>query len=193
MDTVPFRHTFTVTFTHARKKRPARIQVGWLALRLPDTHQRLWALVAYEPALDRALVLLTNVPLLTSAGVRQNYDDWRLRARIEHGYRFEQEQGLNVEDKRSQSLQDMQRLFFLVLAAAQFVFYLIDTWPPRAVVGVRYLGGKLGLTNDLDGPYLVLRGLSAIIQTLVSLTFLAFSPFPHQDFTYGKSHKLLIH
>jgi hypothetical protein len=185
VDTVPFSHTFAVTFTHARKKRRTTIQIGWLSLRLPDTHQRLWAIVAYEPALDRTLVLLTNVPLLHINDVRQVYDDWRLRARIEHGYRFDQEQGLDVEDMRVQSLERMQRLFILVLAAAQFVFYLIDTWPSRAVLWVRYLGGKLGLANDLDGPYLVLRGLSAIIQTMVTLSFLSICPFPHQDFTYG--------
>jgi hypothetical protein len=140
---------------------------------------------AYGPALDRPLILLTNVPLLTIADVRQVYHDWRLHCRIEHGYRFDQEQGLDVEDMRVQSLQAMQRLFILVLVAAQFVFYLIDTWPPDAVLWVRYLGGKLGLVNDLDGPYLVLRGLSAIIQTLVTLTFLSICPFPHQDFTCG--------
>jgi hypothetical protein len=185
VETVPFSHTFKVTFTHARKDRRATIYIGWLALRLPDTHQRLWAIVAYEPAIDRTLVLLTNVPLSTIDDVRQVYDDWRLRARIEHGYRFDQEQGLDVEDMRVQSLEAMQRLFILVLVAAQFVFYLIDTWPPRAVLWMRYLGGKLGLANDLDGPYLVLRGLKALIQTLVTLTFLAISPFPHQDFTCG--------
>jgi hypothetical protein len=185
VDTIYFSHTFTVIFTHARKKRRATLQIGWLALRLPDTHQRLWALVAYEPALDRTLVLLTNVPLITIADVRQVYNDWRLRSRIEHGYRFDQEQGLDVEDMRVQSLEAMQRLFILVLAAAQFVFYLIDTWPPQAVLWVRYLGGKLGLANDLDGPYLVLRGLSAIIQTAVTLSFLSICPFPLQEFTCG--------
>ncbi|MCQ3980291.1 MAG: hypothetical protein DPW09_43320 [Anaerolineae bacterium] len=185
VETLPFSHTFKVTFTHARQDRQATIYIGWLALRLPDTHQRLWAIVAYEPAIERTLVLLTNVPLVTIAQVRQVYDDWRLRARIEHGYRFDQEQGLDVEDMRLQSLEAMQRLFILVLLAAQFVFYLIDTWPPRAVLWVRYLGGKLALANDLDGPYLVLRGLKALIQTLVTLTFLLVSPFPHQDFTCG--------
>jgi len=184
-DTIPFSHTLRVTFTHARKERRATLHVGWLALRLPDTHQRLWALVAYEPALERTLVLLTNVPLTTIKEARQVYDDWRLRGRIEHGYRFDQEQGLDVEDMRVQSLAAMQRMFILVLAAAQFVFYLIDTWPPSAVLWVRALGGKLGLANDLDGPYLVLRGLSALIQTVVTLTFLSIRPFPHQDFTCG--------
>lgn len=181
VETLPFSHIFKVTFTHARKDRWATIHIGWLALRLPDTHQRLWAIVAYEPALDRTLVLLTNVPLHSINEVRQVYDDWRLRARIEHGYRFDQEQGLDVEDMRVQSLEAMRRLFILVLVAAQFVFYLIDTSPPRAVLWVR----QLGLANDLDGPYLVLRGLKVLIQTLVTLTFLAISPFPHQDFTCG--------
>jgi len=183
--TVPFTHTWRVTFTHARRERRVKVQVGWLTLRLPDTHQRLWAVVVYDPALERTLVLLTNVPLRTSDDVRAVYEDWRLRTRIEHGYRFDQEQGLDVEDMRVQSLDAMQRLFVLVLAAAQFVFFLIDTWPPRAVLWLRELGGKLGLGNDLDGPYVVLRGLSALLHTLVTLSFLSISPFPHLAFTYG--------
>lgn len=180
-----FSHTFHVTFTHARKKRLAKINIGWYALRLPGTKQRLWAVIAYDPAKDRTLVLLTNVPLLSIADVRSVYNDWRLRSRIEHGYRFDQEQGLDVEDIRVQTLERMKRLFFLVLASAQFVFYLIDTWPKPAVQWIRYLGGKLGLANDLDGPYLVLRGLSAICQAVATLSFLAISPFPRLEFTYG--------
>ena len=185
VDVTPFSHTFQVSFTHARKKRGAKIKIGWYALRLPQTQQHLWAIIAYEPAKDRSLILLTNVPLHSIDDVRSVYDDWRLRPRIEHGYRFDQEQGLDVEDIRVQTLERMKRLFLLVLATAQFVFYLIDTWPPSAVQWLRYLGGKLGLANDLDGPYLVLRGLRALCQTLATLTFLAISPFPPQDFSYG--------
>lgn len=183
---VLFTHTFHVTFTHARKTRWATIKIGWFRLRLPTTHQLLWALVAYDVALERTLVLLTNVPLDSVKEARSVYNDWRLRSPIEHGYRFDQEQGLDVEDMRVQTLERMKRLFFLVLAAAQFVFYLIDTWPPAAVRWIRELGGKLGLANDLDGPYLVLRGLSAIFQTVATITFLAICPFPRQVvFTYG--------
>ncbi|MCB0154689.1 MAG: hypothetical protein KDF65_07820 [Anaerolineae bacterium] len=186
VEVVPFSHTFQVTFSHARKTRLASLKVGWFRLRLPTTHQPLWVLVAYEAAIDRTLVLLTNVPLPSIVAVRSVYNDWRLRSRIEHGYRFDQEQGLDVEDMRVQTLERMKRLFFLVLAAAQFVFYLIDTWPPRAVRWIRQLGGKLGLANDLDGPYLVLRGLSAIFQTVATLTFLVTCPFPRREFsTYG--------
>jgi hypothetical protein len=177
VDGVLVSHTFRVTFTHARQSRRATLNVGWLPIRLPKTGQPLWLLVAYEAALDCTLVLLTNVPLTSGDVARSVYDDWRLRSRIEHGYRFDQEQGLDVED--------MRLLFLLVLAAAQFVFYLIDTWPPRAVDWIRELGGKLGLANDLDGPYLVLRGLRAVFQTITTLSLLFISPFPHQDFTCG--------
>jgi hypothetical protein len=185
VDTLPFSHLFRVSFTHARKVRRAKIKIGWCRLRLPETHQELWLLVAYEAALDRTLVLLTNVALTSIEVVRSVYQDWRLRTRIEHGYRFDQEQGLDVEDMRVQTLEHIQRLFVLVLAAVQFVFFLIDQWPAPAVLWIRQLGGKLNLTQDLDGPYLVLRGLSALIQAVATLSFLALCPFPRPSFTYG--------
>src|SRR5439155_21571265 len=137
---------------------------GWLELRLPHTAQRLWALVIHDPADEDDLVLLTNVPLTTDRVVRQVYGDWRQRGQIEHGYRFDQEQGLDVEDLRVTTLERMRRLFVLVLVAAQFVFYLMDSWPATAVQWLRRLGGKLGLSTDRDGPYIVLRGLSAVWQ-----------------------------
>lgn len=185
VETTLFTHNFRVTFTHARQVRLAALDIGWFRFRLPGTAQDLWAIVAYEAAKDRTLVLLTNVPLTTITAVRTVYNDWRQRGRIEHGYRFDQEQGLDVEDMRVQTLARMQRLFILVLAAAQFVFFLIDAWPPSAVHWLRLLGGKLGLANDLDGPYLVLRGLSALFQTLGTLSFLTLTPFPRHNHTYG--------
>lgn len=159
--------------------------IGWFRIRLPGKEQNLGVIVAYDPQKDRTLTLITNVPLPSIAKVRAVYDDWRLRPRIEHGYRFDQEQGLDVEDMRVQTLERMKRLFILVLAAAQFVFYLIDSWPDQAVQWIRFLGGKLGLGNDLDGPYLVLRGLVAIFQTAVTLSFLTLHPFPRPVKTYG--------
>lgn len=182
---VPFSHQFDVRFTHARKVRVTKMQIGWFRIRLPGKEQNLWVIVAYDPCKDRTLTLMTNVPLLSIDDVHAVYNDWRLRPRIEHGYRFDQEQGLDVEDMRVQTLERMKRLFILVLAAAQFVFYLIDSWPPSAVQWIRTLGGKLGLDNDLDGPYLVLRGLAALFQTAVTLSFLALRPFPRPIKTYG--------
>lgn len=181
----PMTHTGLVPFSHARKTRMASIQFGAFRIRLPATHQQLWVLVAYEERLDRTLVLLTNLPLHSMQEGRKVYADWRLRARIEHGYRFAQEQGLDVEDMRVQTLERMQRLFLLVLAAVQFVFYLIATWPTPAIQWLRSLGGKLHLNNDLDGPYLVLRGLSSLLKTIATLSHLTVHPFPHHLFTYG--------
>ena len=100
VDTTLFTHNFRVSFTHARTVRLADLAIGWFRFRLPDTVQDLWAIVAYEAAKDRTLVLITNLSLSTITDVRSVYDDWRQRGRIEHGYRFDQEQGLDVEEMR---------------------------------------------------------------------------------------------
>ena len=128
------------------------------------------------------MVLITNVPLTGLQQVKAVYSDWRLRGRVEHGYRFDQEQGLDVEDLRVRTLERMRRLFALVLLAAIFVFYLMKSWPRQAVYWLRMLGGKLGLSTDRDGPYILLRGISAVYQTVATLTFLAKHPFPHEAF-----------
>jgi len=147
--TVPFTHTFSVTFTHARKKRRTEVKVGWLTLRLPDTHQRLWAVVIYDPSLDRTLVLLTNVPLFIIADVRQVYDDWRLRPRVEHGYRA--------------LIQTLVTLFFLSISPFphQDFTYGCWTWESGRIVlllrppGVcrLYAADKLGDGAEGDFPF----------------------------------------
>lgn len=189
VDCVLWRGTFQAAFQHAGRTHLAKIRMGWFAIRLPDTHQKLWVLVAENELEGRTLVLLTNVPIHTHATAQTLYGDWRLRGRIEHGYRFDQEQGLDVEDLRVHTLERMRRIFVLVLLAAQFVFHLNQHWPPQAVLWLRKLGGKFGLSTDRDGPYILLRGLSAVWQAVASLSWAAIQPFPHQLFqgmlTYG--------
>jgi hypothetical protein len=142
-------------------------------------------LVAHDFEDGHDLILLTNVPLETADEIQAVYSDWRLRGRIEHGYRFDQEEGPDVEDMRVKSLERMRRLFVLVLLAAQFVFYIGPTCARAAVLQLRQLGGKLGLKSDLDGPYVLLRGISAVWQTVSTLTFLANHPFPRSVSTCG--------
>ena len=72
--------------------------------------------------------------------------------------------------------------FALVLAAAQFVFFIARRWPPQAVLWLRKLGGKFGLKSDRDGPYILLRGLSAIWQSAAALSLLSILTFPHHLF-----------
>lgn len=182
---VPLQFTDTVVFTHARKIHKVKLGFGTLQVRLRDTQQVLWVLVAHDLKRERDLILLTNIPLTSPRLMRQVYRDWRLRSRIEHGYRFDQEQGLDVEDMRVTTLERMRRLFILVLLAAQFVAYVHRTWSAQATDWLRRLGGALGLPQDRNGLYLLLRGVAAVWLTAATLTFALHHPFPMQCSTYG--------
>jgi len=185
-ETVLYQATFEVLFKHAGRTRLDQVQLGWFQIRLPNNpEQILWVLVADDPAMDRQLVLITNIPLDTLAIVQQVYNDWRLRSRIEHGYRFDQEQGLDVEDMRVHSLDRMRRLFAFVLLSAQIIFVIADHWPPKAVLWLRQLGGKLGISSDRDGPYWLLHGISAVIVAAMTLSFAFLHPFPFGEISYG--------
>jgi hypothetical protein len=182
---VPLPLKFRVSFTHARKVRHVDIELGWLMIRLLDTHQVLWALVAHDPDYDRDLILLTNIPVRTAAEAQIVYTEWRFRPQIEHTYRFEQEEGLDVEDMRVQTLERMRRVFVLVLLSALFVYHVTHTWPQHMVLWLRRLGGKLGRSSDRDGPYVLLSGISAVFVTATTLAFVAQHPFPRAGGTYG--------
>ena len=183
VDCVLWQVTYQVAFQHARRTHLTDLKLGYFRIRLPDTHQILWVLVTEDDLHPHPLTLLTNIPLRGVSIAQQVYADWRLRGRIEHGYRFDQEQGLDVEDLRVRTLERMRRIFALVLVAAQFVFFIAKRWPPRAVLWLRILGGKLCLKSDRDGPYILLRGLSAVWQCTTTLSLLSILPFPHHLFS----------
>jgi len=185
VEVVPYQVTFQVLFTHAGQTHLDTVQFGWFKIRIPGTSSPLWILVADDITLNRQLVLITNIPLTSVQIVQSMYNDWRLRTRIEHGYRFDQEQGLDVEDMRLHTVDRMRRLFALVLLAAQIVFVIADQWPPKAVLWLRLLGGKLGLSGDRDGPYWLLQGIAAVITTAMTLSFVFLHPFPFGENTYG--------
>lgn len=182
---VPWTLQLAVTFQHARQQRRTTVDLGWLALRLPETQQRLWALVAYDREAHRQLILLTNVPIATAQDAEQVYQQWRRRPRIEHTYRFAQEQGLDLEDMRVQTLERMRRVFVLVLLAALFVYHIEHTWPRQALLWLRQLGGKLGRPSDADGPYILLAGIAATLITAATLRYASLHPFPRTQGTYG--------
>jgi len=183
--TVWFPLTLRVAFTHARKVRVVEMGLGWLKIRLPETHQQLWVLVAHDPDLDRDLVLITNVPIHTPDDAQMVYTEWRYRPHIEHTYRFDQEDGLDVEDMRVQTLERMRRIFVLVLLAALFVYHIAHAWPRHMILWLRRLGGKLGLSSDRDGPYILLAGIRAVLVTVATLKFAAQHPFPRVGETCG--------
>ena len=153
--------------------------------RLPETQQVLWVLAAHCPDFKCDLILLTNVPVRTSRDARMIYTGWRYRPQIEHTYRFDQEDGLDVEDVRVQTLERMRRVFVLTLLAALFVYHIAHAWPQRMVLWLRRLGGKLGLSSDRDGPYVLLAGICAVLVTAVILAFSTQHPFPRAGETCG--------
>ncbi len=185
VESVPYQATFQVLFKHAGETRFDTVHFGWFMVRIPNTQKSLWILVADDETLNRQLVLITNIPLSNVAAVQQVYNDRRLRSRIEHGYRFDQEQGLDVEDMRVQTVERMRRLFAIVLMAAQIVFVISEQWPPKTVLWLRQLGGKLGIPTDRDGPYWLLQGISAVIVTCMTFSFVWLHPFPFREFTCG--------
>ena len=146
-------------------------------VRIPDTTQLLWVLVADGVTFNRQLVLITNISLESLDIVPRVYNDWRLRTRIEHGYRFDHEQELDVEDMRARTIERMRRLFAFVLLAAQIVFVIGEHWPPTAVLWLRQLGGKLGFSGDQDGSYWLLQGIAAVIVSAMTLSFVFWHPF----------------
>jgi hypothetical protein len=182
---LPLPLEIRVAFTHARKVRVVEMALGWLKIRLPETQQVLWVLVAHDPDLDRDLVLITNVPIHSAHDAQTVYTEWRYRPQIEHTYRFDQEEGLDVEDVRVQTLERMRRIFVLVLLAALLVYHIARGWPQHMVLWLRQLGGKLGLSSDRDGPYVLLAGIRAVLVTVATLAFATQHPFPREGATCG--------
>lgn len=170
--------TLQTTFTHARKQRQVMVQLGRFKVRIASLPQPMWALVVRRSEEEPELVLLTTLSLTNATQARLVLEQWRMRPAIEHTYRFDQEQGLDVEDMRVRSLEAMRRLFVLVLLTALFVAHLAATWPQPAVMWLRSLGGKLGLPTDLDGLYLLLAGISFVFTTAATLSFALAHPFP---------------
>jgi hypothetical protein len=165
--------------------RVTDVALGWLQIRIPPTQQMLWLLVAHDPDYDRELVLLTNIPIHTAADAKVVCSEWRHRPQIEHTYRFDQEDGLDMEDMRVQTLERMQRIFVMALLAILFVYHIAHAWPQRMVLWLRHLGGKLGLSQDLDGPYVLLAGIGAVFLTATTLAFATLHPFPKPEGTCG--------
>jgi hypothetical protein len=183
--TVPLVLRLQAAFTHARKVRVAEITLGWLTIRIPGTEKILWALVAHDAELDRDLVLITNVPIHTTRDAETVYTEWRFRPQIEHTYRFDQEDGLEIEDVRVQTMERMRRIFVLILLAALFVYHIAHAWPQHMVLWLRRLGGKLGHLSDRDGPYVLLAGIRAVLISSATLSFVAQHPFPRVGETCG--------
>ncbi len=178
MTTMPSMLKLETTFTHARQIRTVQVALGWSSLYLPDEDLPLWLLAIHDPDLDRDIGLLTNRPIRSSTDAQAVFVTGRYRPDIEHTYRLDQEAGLDVEDLQVRTLEHMRRVFLMVLTAACFLYHIDQTWQPEALHWLRSLGGKLGWLTDLDGPSLLLAGISAVLMTAATLTLVRSHPFP---------------
>jgi hypothetical protein len=183
--TMPPMLKLEASFTHARHRRTVQVALGWLKLFLPGDERPLWLLAIHDPDLDRDIGLLTNCPIATPEDAQTVFVTWRYRPHIEHTYRLDQEAGLDLEDLRVHSLEHMRRVFIMVLAAAAFLYHLNQTWQPEALHWLRSLGGKLGTLSDLDGFYLLLAGIRAVLVTAATLFFVRSYSFPRPKGTCG--------
>jgi hypothetical protein len=186
MALVLWQGRFQVRFLRAGRSQKRLVRLGWYRIRLPGESAPLWLLVAETLDADeedgdeeRLLGLLTNIPITNMNVAQQVYQDWRLRGRIEHGYRFDQEAGLDIEQLLVRSLDRMQRLFVFVLWAMHFVTHILRTWPQMIVEWFQLLGGKLARKSDRSGLYWLLWGLASAWNALATLSFINSHPFPH--------------
>ena len=191
MALVLWEGTFRTRFLRAGRIKERTIRLGWFRIRLPEHPKApLWLLVTetldanLDEGEERVVALLTNIPVVNLATAQQVYQDWRLRGRIEHGYRFDQEAGLDIEQLLVRSLDRMQRMFIFVLWAMHFITHVLVTWPREIVVWFQVLGGKFGRKQDRSGLYWFLWGLASVWITDATLAFADSHPFPLPS-TYG--------
>jgi len=161
---LPGRLRFKTGFIHEGKLTIAQVTLDWFQMRIPDTTQDLWVIVAETDHFPDLLVLITNRPARSAADARAIYSDWRRRPTIELYYRFVQEDGLDVEKIQLQKLERIRREFILILALSLFVLRLPDVWHPSLILWFRRLGSATaGTDSDWNGPYLLLCGIQRVL------------------------------
>lgn len=164
------------------------MRFGWYRVRLPESGQELSLVVVNNVTKpkgekeaeeeERLFGLLTNRPVLNLQTAQAVYQAWRLRHRIEDGYRFEQEAGLDIEQVMVHSLAGMQRMFVAVLWAMHWISHLLNTWPQEVLVWLQWLGGQIPPTRNRNGLYRLLWGVARLWITASTLKLLNTYPPP---------------
>jgi hypothetical protein len=168
---------FQTRFRVRGRLRQSTVSLGYREVHLHQYPQRrLWLVVARTSALRQDWFLLTNVPVQSNPQALRIWRNYRQRWGIECWFRFLKEEGLHIEDFRVRHLESISRLVNLTLIAALFTLNRQLYLPAPLIQYLLFLGGKLGLKADKDGPYLFLTGLSRLLQTLALLSTLRHHP-----------------
>jgi len=191
IQTLPGRAKGIHTFTHAGRTIPVRVTLDWFRFRLPDRSVPGWVVVArttpigpHPPEdfwlLEKPLVLaVINRPVRRGHDAWQVYRDWAQRGKIEPVYRFQQEDGLDVEVILQHKLERFRRMVLLILLAACFVIQLEHWWAPVLIQWIRAVGSSVvGTAMDRQGRYLLLWGLQRILDGAALLELIRIRPPP---------------
>ncbi|RMF48685.1 MAG: hypothetical protein D6750_07165, partial [Bacteroidetes bacterium] len=188
IDLAIWRGTFQLEVQRKGKTRRKTVRFGWYRVRLPESGQELSLVVVNNVTKpkgekeaeeeERLFGLLTNRPVLNLQTAQAVYQAWRLRHRIEDGYRFEQEAGLDIEQVMVHSLAGMQRMFVAVLWAMHWISHLLNTWPQEVLVWLQWLGGQIPPTRNRNGLYRLLWGVARLWITASTLKLLNTYPPP---------------
>ena len=182
MEVVLWQGTFQVEVHRGGKTWPKRVRLGWYRIRLPESNQELSLVVVNNLKEDekeeRLFGLLTNREVSMVEQAQGVYQDWRLRHRIEDGYRFEQEAGFDIEQVMLHSLEGMQRMFVAVLWSMHFITHVLVNWPQEVLVWLQWLGGQIPPTRRRNGLYRLLWGLGRLWLTFSTLRLMLDYPPP---------------
>ncbi len=176
--------TFQVEVHRKGKTWHRKVRLGWYRIRLPESGQVLSLVVVNnltkqeEDDEERLFGLLTNRKVFVLKHAQGVYQDWRLRHRIEDGYRFDQEAGLDIEQVMVHSLEGMQRMFVAVLWAMHFITHILVSWPKELLVWLQWLGGQIPPTRHRNGLYRLLWGLGRLWLTFSTLRLITSHPPP---------------
>lgn len=178
-------------FTHAGRTVPVRVTLDWFHFRLPDGSLEAWAVVARTEPIGKQdlegfwlfstpLVLVCiNRPIRRAKDAWKAYRDWAQRGKIEPFYRFQQEDGLDVEVILMHKLERFRRMLLVTLMAAFFVIELEQLWSPVLIQWIRAVASSVvGTAMDRGGRYLVLRGLQRVLDSRALLGLIRIRPPP---------------
>ena len=178
-------------FTHAGRSLPVRVTLDWFRFRLPDRSLQGWVVVARTEPLRAAdkegfwlaetplVLVVINRPVSRGHDAWQVYREWAQRGKIEPFYRFQQEDGLEVELILQHKLERFRRLWLVILMAACFVIHLEHGWSPVLIQWIRAVGSSVvGTAMDRHGRYLLLWGLQRIFDGAALLEWIRIRPPP---------------
>jgi hypothetical protein len=171
-DEIPCPIRFDAWFKRAGRWRKGLVTLGFAQVWLPGHEHPYSLVVSHVYGVGQHWMLLTNVHITNVDQAREIWLNYRRRWRIETTFRFLQRDGLRWDDFKVLDFQAIRRLITLVLIAALFLLNIHLFLDETSLQLLLILGGKQGLKNERDGPYLALRGLQKVIACCATLAVL---------------------